>query len=287
MSKHVAIAIDPFDWHAKSLLRGFHAAGATAATLRLSEIGFATEAPGGILWPGSATPDGLLVRAVAAGSFEQVTRRLGLLHALGDRLPLVNRAAAIERCVDKSMTCHLLAAAGLPTPASWTVETAAAAQAIRAAEPGPLVLKPLFGAQGRGLLLLRPEDPLPPAEAYGGVYHLQRFVRAAGKDFHDHRILVCRGEPIAAMTRRAGCWITNLKRGGTPEPFRPCPMLQSLAVRAAEAVGADLAGVDLVRDRDGTAFILEVNSMPGWRGLQTVTSLPIAAHIAGAFLRLL
>ena len=123
-------------------------------------------------------PDAVHVRTLSAGSFEAVTKRLGVLHALAKLGVVVwNDARAIERCVDKSMTSFLLARAGVPTPPTWTMESAEAARALveREAPRGPLVLKPLFGAQGKGLRLIRRPEDLPAPEDVAGVYYLQRF----------------------------------------------------------------------------------------------------------------
>lgn len=288
-ARRIALFTDLLDWHAAALLEAFDAAGAHAAAVRLADCGFDTEAPGGLLIPGDwgarGLPDAAFVRSLNGGSFEAVTKRLSVLHAL-DALgvPVWNTARAIERCVDKAMTCFLLGRAGLPTPQSWTVEGRAAAAALLARVGGEVVVKPLFGAQGRGLLRVRQAEALPDEDAVDGVYHLQRFIEVDGS-FHDHRILVCDGAPIAAMTRRGQDWITNVQRGGVPEPFAPDDAMAALAVRAAAAVGAAVAGVDMIRGRDGAVHVLEVNSMPGWRGLQTVTQAPVAACLAGALLR--
>lgn len=287
----IALAVSEPDWHAGALVRAFADQGAEAVPLRLADCGFDTTAPSALLLPGfpDALPDAVLVRAVGAGSFEEVTRRLGILHALGALgVRVWNSAPAIERCVDKSMTSFLLARAGIPTPASFAVEGAEAAAALvrGRAGAGPLVAKPLFGSQGRGLCLVqRPED-LPDAEVVAGVYYLQAFAAAAREGaFRDFRVLVCAGEVLAAMVRRADGWITNIRRGGTPEPLIPDAELTALALGAAEAVGARYAGVDLLRGPDGRMLVIEVNSMPGWRGLQSVTDRPIAALLAAALLR--
>lgn len=285
----IALAIDSRDWHARALLRAFAVRRATAIPVRLAEIAFDTEAPRGLAISGfdGELPDAVLVRAVAAGSFEEVTRRLGVLHALNRlRVPVWNDARAIERCVDKSMTSFCLAHAGLPTPPTWAVEGREAAFAIAAREcaRGPLVLKPLFGSQGRGLRLIFRPDDLPAPSEVAGIYYLQRYIASAGDGFCDHRLFVCAGEVIGAMTRHAARWVTNLRRGGRAEAFTPAPGLADIALRAADAVGARYAGVDLLRDRDGHAWVLEINSMPGWKGLQAVTPHAIADRIVTALL---
>ncbi len=284
----IAILIDREDWHATALMRAFAEAGADPAAYRLSEIAFTTTEQCGMRFPNRITPQAVVARQIDNGSFEQVTRRLSILHALRERgVPVVNDARAIERCVDKSMTCFLLQQSGIPTPPGWTVEGKEAALAIMREHGGKMVLKPLFGSQGRGLQLVNTPEDLPEEDAVANVYHLQQFVPVAGEGFHDHRILVCFGEPVAAMTRTAEHWITNLHLGAKPSRYTPSHALASLAVRAADSVGAQLAGVDILFGRDGTPYVLEVNSMPGWRGLQTVSDVNISAHLAACVLRLL
>jgi len=193
-----------------------------------------------------------------------------------------NDARAIERCVDKSMTSFMLARAGIATPPTWAVESREAAAAIVAQEAfnGPLVLKPLFGSQGRGLRLIRVPDDLPEPPAVNGVYYLQRFVGVEHDGFRDFRLLVSRGRVVAAMARHSPGWITNVKRGARPVTAVASEEMRELALRAATAVGAAFAGVDVLYDLDGRPTVLEVNSMPAWSGLQKVTPFDIAAALA-------
>jgi tetrahydromethanopterin:alpha-L-glutamate ligase len=286
----IALAIDGNDWHARALLRAFAARDAAAQPLRLGHCVFDTTSPHGLRLPGfaDALPDAVLVRAVSGGTFEEVTRRLGILHALRELgVPVWNDARAIERCVDKSTTSFFLARAGLPTPHTWAVEGLEAARTITARETqgGKMVLKPLFGSQGRGLRLIERPDDLPPPAEVAGIYYLQRYVPPSGTGFADQRLFVCDGEVIGAMTRRSSHWVTNIGRGAAPEALTPSPALAGLALRAAASVGAQFAGVDLLCDQDGQNFVLEVNSMPAWRGLQKVTPVSIADHVVAALLR--
>lgn len=285
----IAIAADKIDWHVKELVAAFRRCDAYAIPVKLSACGFDTRRPSGVLIKGfgDALPDAMFVRAIGAGSFEEITLRLGLMHALGESgIAVQNSARAVERCVDKAATSFLLARDGIPTPATWTVQSRAQAEAIlrREAAHGPLVLKPLFGAQGRGLKLVRSPGDLPAHEEIAGVYYLQRFVGLDRGGFSDVRLLVSGGRVVAAMRRHASHWITNVKLGGRPEAYLPRQDDTDLAIRAAAVVGAQFAGVDLIRGRDDRASVLEVNSMPGWRGLQSVTHLRIADVLAGDFL---
>lgn len=283
---HVGLVVDNIDWHARALSRALTALGATSAPIRLTACGFATLSATGIAIDGfgDGPPDAILVRSMSGGSFEAVTLRLGILHAARELGVMVwNDARAIERCVDKSMTSFLLARAGIATPPAWAVESRAAAAAIvvREAVDRPLVLKPLFGSQGRGLRLIRTPNDLPEPAVVNGVYYLQCFVGVERDGFRDFRLLVSRGRVIAAMARHSTHWITNVKRGARPVAVVANDEMRELAVRAAAAVGAAFAGVDVLYDIDGRPTVLEVNSMPAWSGLQKVTPFSIAAALAG------
>jgi tetrahydromethanopterin:alpha-L-glutamate ligase len=281
--RRIALFIDEPDWHARRLAAAIAERGGEAVPCSLRDCAFRLgEGGAGIDVPGfaGALPDGALVRSIAAGSFEQVTLRLGLLHALAaSGVRVINDARAIERCVDKSMTSFLLHRAGLPTPATLVSESEAEARRWRASRAEAQVAKPLFGSRGRGLARLAPEDALPPREAYGGVRYLQRFV-GRDSDWRDFRVMVIGGEPVAAMIRRGRSWITNVGRGGRCESVQMSERLGALGSAAVGAVGADYAGVDLIEDEDGALMILEVNSMPAWKGLQSVAACDIAGHLA-------
>jgi RimK family alpha-L-glutamate ligase len=287
----VVIFADEPDWHCRRLLAAFDRRGAMASIVSLRSCGFSLGGDGdGVLIPGfeAKLPDAALVRNIPNGSFEQVTFRLSLLHALRELgIPVVNDARAIERCVDKSMTSFLLHKAGIPTPHTLVAEDAEAAASWRQAEGRDVVAKPLFGAQGRGLARIAPDEPLPDAgvDPLRGVLYLQRYV-GRERDWRDYRVFVVGGSAIAAMVRRGASWVTNVARGGVCEPAACSGRLAELAVAAARAVGARYCGVDLIEDEARGLVVLEVNSMPAWKGLQGVADLDIADGIAAHVLEL-
>jgi tetrahydromethanopterin:alpha-L-glutamate ligase len=281
----IALVTDRNDWHARELGKALAALGARAVCVQLTACGFDSRSPSGLNIPGfgDGLPSAVLVRCMAGGTFEAVTLRLGILHALRENgVPVINDARAIERCVDKSATSFLLARAGIATPPTWTIESPQAAAAIvrREIGAGLLVLKPLFGSQGRGLQLIRCERDLPDPAAVKGVYYLQRYVGVERDGFRDFRLFVSHGRVVTAMMRHSTSWVTNIKRGGRPVAAVVDANMKALALAAAAAVGADVAGVDIVHGADGRPTVLEVNSMPAWSGLQKVTSANIAAIIA-------
>ena len=291
MSGAVALFTDGADWHSARLERAIIRRGVECRRVSLNACGFAVgRTRTGLLLPGFGDnlPSGAFVRVVGQGSFEQVTLRLGVLHALARLgVPVYNTARAIEHCVDKSTTSFLLSHAGLPTPSSVAVQSAEMARAV--VKDGPdCVLKPLFGAQGRGLRRLSRPDEVPEPEAVAGVYYLQPFVPPLRVgEWRDCRVFVVGGRAVAAMVRHGRSWITNVRQGARCEALAPEGTVADLAVRAAAVVGADYAGVDLIADpnEQDRWLVLEVNSMPAWQGLQSVSKVDIADALAADFLR--
>lgn len=286
----VAILIDKPDWHARQVKEACEARGVAALWVTLQACDFATDSGAGLRLPEfeNGLPDGAFVRCVPGGSFEQVTRRLGILHALSALgVPVFNDARAIERCVDKSATTFHLQRAQVPTPATWTYEDEAEARRrVRQelADGHHLVAKPLFGSQGRGLIRIEAETDLPTPDELSSVYYLQRIVGRTREVWHDWRVLVAGGEALAAMVRHGAGWITNMHQGAEAESIPLAEPLTGLAVAAARAVGVGYCGVDIIRDQDGRYLVLEVNSMPAWSGLQKVTGRDLTQALVDAFL---
>lgn len=285
----IVITSDRTDSQVQQLSAAFARLGMDATFLRLADIAFDSRHVSGIAIPGfdGALPAAVVVRSISSGSFEAVTRRLGVLHALGHLgIPVWNSAKAIERCVDKSTTTFLMARAGLPVPETFAVESIANARAIAERElpNGPLVLKPLFGSQGRGVRLIETVEQLPEGLEVDDVYYLQRYVARPGTTFCDYRVFTCNGTVLGMIARHADGWVTNIARGARAEPVTgPLrPALETLALSASAAIGTDFSGIDIIPAADGRLQLLEVNSMPAWTGLQSVIPVKVADSIAEA-----
>jgi RimK family alpha-L-glutamate ligase len=236
--------------------------------------------------------DAVLARFIPSGSLEQIIYRVDALHWIEEHgVPVVNSPRAIERSVDKFYTDALLQEAGLPIPETVVCEgTEDAMSAIRAMlgrrNPdeggGDVIIKPIFGSMGHGIV--RVSDPdvafrvLQSLEQLRAVFYVQRAVESGGRDL---RAFVVGGRVLGAIERRAagGDWRTNVSRGGSARAVDLPPAWEAIALGAAAAVGADYAGVDLVPTQDGTVFVLEVNGIPGWQGLQRATGIDVAGAI--------
>jgi ribosomal protein S6--L-glutamate ligase len=266
-------------WHVQDLARAAADLGHTADVLDFRRLAAGAPCPGREPLAGY---DAAVVRTMPAGSLEQVVFRMDLLHAAAATgLKVLNPPRAVEACVDKYLTNVRLLAAGLPVPETIACQRAGDALAAFDRLGGDVVVKPLFGAEGRGMV--RVSDPelawrtFRAIEQTGGVIYLQRFVRHPGWDL---RAFVIGGKVIAAMRRTARCdWRTNVAQGGTAERAELALPERKLAVQAAEAVGAAVAGVDLLPGPGGEWYVIEVNAVPGWRALATATGQDIAKAI--------
>jgi RimK family alpha-L-glutamate ligase len=293
----VAIMTDAIGWHTRQLQAALRARGAFGRCVDLAACRVDTTAAWhGLVIPGFGRelPDAVLVRGIAGGSFEQVTKRLGVLHALRELgVPVYNDARSIERSVDKSMTSLLLHAAGVPTPPTWTIESPAQAQRLvmrESAAGHALVLKPLFGSQGKGLQRVGAVDgvhiALPPLDGpYGSLAYLQRFIVPLTEPGFDWRVLVVGGRAVAAMRRVSTHWVHNLAQGARCEPAPLQPALAHLAEDATRTLELDYAGVDILPAEAPDALqVIEVNGVAAWQGLQGVSRSNIAAMIVGDLL---
>ena len=292
LQPQIAIITDDPGWHGNELSVALQNHGLGSHYLSLTECQFAfDDTDSMIMLPGfeNRLPLGVFVRGVPGGSLDQVIFRLDILHALvGMGVTVYNEPRAIERTVDKAMTTLLLKQAGLPTPPTWVFESEEMAQTIcqREVQQGrSVVLKPLFGSQGQGVYLINKEQGLVQDEKFTGLYYLQRFVERAESDWSDIRVFVIDGKAIAAMRRRGTSWITNRARGAKCEYMALDTELSRLAVAAARAVDVDYAGVDLMLDAQGTLQVIEVNGVPAWWGLQSVTEFNIASMLVDHFVR--
>lgn len=288
----IPIFTDDAGWQGAQLRQAFARRGVEALFVSLQDcvINLAQQTPHIQIPQFDTLPPATFVRGVSGGTLQQVITRLNVLHMLTRQgVRVYNQAQAIERTVDKAMTSFLLRMHGVATPATWVCESRAQIEMLRrqAADDGiKLVLKPLFGSQGQGVRKLAHGEPLPvPMQQHvDGVYYLQQLIQTAERP-HDYRVFVVGGKVIAAMKRVGESWVNNVASGGRCEAISPSNQMQALALQAAQAVDIDYCGVDIIQAASGEYYVLEVNSIPAWRGLQSVADINIADVLVEDFLR--
>jgi len=280
---HIAVLCSPTSWYLQDLRRaaaGKHVVTPIAFRDLVAELG---EGGPRFLAGGLdlASVDAVLVRTMPPASLEQVVMRMDVLARLeAAGTPVVNSARAIEAAVDKYLASAKLAAAGLKTPQTIVCQTVESALEAFARLGGDVVLKPLFGGEGRGIARLQDEAiaqrTFSLLTGLGAVLYVQRFVPHDGWDI---RVLAV-GERMWAMRRRNPLdWRTNVSRGAIAEAIELDPEWAQLARRAADAIGATVAGVDLLPGRDGELHVIEVNGVPGWQALSRTLEVDVASEV--------
>lgn len=283
-------------WHGAQLCNAFAMRGVEAvfASLKDCVIDLSQALPTIQIPYFDNLPTAVFVRGVAGGTLQQITMRLNSLHMLKMLGVFVyNDAKAIERTVDKAMTSFLLHQAGIKIPQTWVCESRDFAHQLMAENAmaheiiqtdkvntkKPLIIKPLFGSQGQGVRLVNQPLPLPMDQFVDGVFYLQTFIKAS----YDYRVLVVNNQAVAAMRRSGEGWLHNVALGAQCDAADDVDIL-ALAEQAAIKLDIAYCGVDIIRDEEGVLYVLEINSIPAWRGLQGVTQINIAQNLVDDFL---
>lgn len=279
----VAVVSGSEGWHVRDLRRALEERGARVSRVPVQELVARVGGAPRLSSAGEALDryDAAVVRVLPRGSLDQMIFRVDALHLLErSGVRVVNSARAVERTVNKHYASGLLEEAGLPTPRTVVAERREdAMDAFRAL--GDVVLKPLFGSNGRGMVRIREEEVahrvFRALERERAVYYVQETVPHGGRDV---RAFVVGDRVLAAAERRAGGWRTNVARGGTMRPFDLPADWEEMALRAAAALGVEYGGVDLLPARSGEVFVTEVNGIPGWKGLQGTVEVDVAGAVA-------
>ncbi len=225
--------------------------------------------------------DSLIVRPIGRCSLDKAIFRIDMLYALEDSgVRVYNKPSAIEKAIDKFRALYTLAKNGVRVPLTLTTENPDEAVAKSRLLGKPVVVKPLFGSRGLGSTRVGDRDVLwrilHDLSYYRHVLYLQEYLRIRGRDI---RAFVIGDRVIAAMYRvHPSSWKTNIAQGAKPVPFKPTGEIEELAIKAASILECEIAGVDIA-EVNGEPYILEVNSQPGWRGLQSITKIDIAREI--------
>jgi RimK family alpha-L-glutamate ligase len=274
---NVAILGSGGGWHADRLMDALAARGhehrLAAVTRMIGRVDGDVAVRSRELWLDGC--DAVIVRGIPRGSLEQIIFRVDALHALVERgVACVNSPRAIERTVDKFLASALLARAGVPTPRTIACERPEDALDAFEELGRDVIVKPLFGSMGNGMTRVDDADVayrvFHALALERAVYYLQETL-PSGRDL---RAFVVGGRVLAAVERVGPGWRKNLAHGARAEVAELSAEQERLCLKAAEVVGADYAGVDLLGDH-----VLELNTIPGWQGLQKATGADVAAAL--------
>jgi RimK family alpha-L-glutamate ligase len=277
-------------WHARGLLRALSERGHDVVAVPATRLQSEVDKHGDVrvLGPDRVVLDALdllVIRGLPRGSLEQVIFRMDALHVLADHgVRCVNTPRAIERTVDKSWAGAMLARAGVPTPPTIVCERYDDAMRAFQGLGGDVIVKPLFGAMGNGIVRLEDRDVahrvFRALELERTVYYVQRTIAPGGG--RNLRVLVVGGEVAGAMERMTDSWRANIARGAHARAVSLTEAERDLALAAAAALEVDVAGVDLLMSPDAGMVVLEVNGIPGWQALQSVCDENLTERVCAA-----
>ena len=267
-------------WHVKDLLRAAQSLGVKAHVTDFRLISHSLAQPSKQSFEEA---DCTIIRTMPPGSLEQVVFRMDVLHALQRQgKKVLNPPRALESAVDKFLASELLQSHGLDIPHTFCCQDSDTAMEAFERFGKDIVVKPLFGAEGRGILRIEDEQlawrVFRAIEKIGGVIYLQPYIKHPGWDL---RIFILGKKVLGGMKRTApqGAWMTNVAQGGKGEAYKLNSNLEEIGIKASNAVGAEIAGVDLILDENGKWLVLEVNAVPGWKAFAPVTGIDIAREI--------
>ena len=278
-------------WHTNQLIKAFEKYDKEVATVKINESSIIVDDKPKLIFEGKELfikdIDGAFVRGIPGGTLEEVCFHLDILHFLElHNVTVFNNTLCIEKSVDKVRTSCILNAKKIPTPKTFI--TSNIKDLNRFKEEflnNSCVCKPIFGSQGKGLEILDRDSTHPDYENLNNVYYLQEFIDNPDGKFADWRLFVINNTVIASMTRQGTSWINNVAHGAKCESFTPDDEMINLAVTSSLALEMNYSGVDIMLGKHGYT-VTEVNSIPAWKGIQSVHSnLNIAEEMINEFLR--
>ena len=279
-------------WHTNQLIKAFENNNKLVTTAKINESSIIVDKNPRIIFEGKEIYlediDGAFVRGIPGGTLEEVCFHLDILHFLElHNITVYNNTLCIEKSVDKVRTSCILNAHKIPTPKTFITSNIKDLKRLRNKFSGTLcVCKPIFGSQGKGLEILDDDNIHPDYENLSNVYYLQEFLEHPDNKFVDWRLFVINNKVIAAMTREGKTWINNVAHGANCKLFNPNDEMIKLAIDSSIALGMNYSGVDIMLHKDGYS-VTEVNSIPAWKGLQSVyDDKNIAEEMISDFLRI-
>ena len=196
-------------------------------------------------------------------------------------VPVFNRFEVANNCGNKMLTSLLLKKHGVPTPKTYFSFSSEAAVETLDKEGYPLVIKPIVGSWGRGVILLKDKDTadaiIEVRELTDGpldrIYYLQEAVKRPPRDI---RAIVVGDQVVAAMYRTSsGGFKTNIALGGEPVPCEINKDLEDICMKASRAVGGGILGIDVMEDEKRGFVVHEVNNTVEFKGLAKVAKVNI------------
>lgn len=225
--------------------------------------------------------DAVWLRFIKNGTLEEITTKLTFMHLLEKNGVYVhNSPKTIETTVDKVRTTGILKINDILSPNTKVTFK----NSIKIERNSNYLLKPIFGSQGKNIVLINNPDKLYKTNAIGNVYYLQEFIgNINDKEFWDIRVLVSNHIPISVMKRTSKQIFTNAYQGASTEKLTLNKELSSLTRRVSKLFDLGYGGID-IKVFKKKIYVLEVNSIPSWKAIQKIENKDISEILVNDFL---
>ncbi len=290
--KNICLISDLHDWHSKQIESALKLKGYTVIICKFADIKIEILKSKKLILINEKVINihAVWVRFIGQGSLEEITFKLSVLHLFNDMSIYVhNSPSVIEKTVDKFRTSSILKINKINTPSTWIFlkkkEFLKKAKKL-IQQKYTLLCKPLFGSQGNGIVILKSLDDLDNFRSLNRVYYLQKFIgNSKKKKFSDVRVLVSNNKIVSSIKRTSKDIITNVSKGAKIEKIKINNNLFEQCINVSKLLNLGYGGMD-IKIHQGNFFFLEINSIPSWRGVQSVEKMNIASILVDDFIRI-
>jgi len=288
--RKVLILIDKKGWHFTQLKKSFIKNNFLVDSYNLNNISININSNDILLNSKNKKLDkytDIFVRYIPGGSLEEVITNLNILKIFSlNKANIINTAEQIESTVDKSMTSLILKNNNIRTPNSYIIRNYKdAIKFVRNhKKETPLIYKPLFGSQGKNILKITKSSDISKINNDSSIYYFQDFLPTTPS--HDYRVLVIQHGNIYktySMKRYGKNYINNFSQGAVCKTVKTNHELNDIAIRSAKALNIKFCGVDIIK-HNNQFYVIEVNSIPAWKGMQSLINDNISDEIVKIFL---
>jgi len=293
MKFKICIISDHHDWHSNKLKKEFLKKNVQVDLLHFSEISIKINNKKTLILfrNKNIKYNGAWIRFISAGSIEEVTFKLTLLHLMHNSgIHIHNSASVIEKSIDKSMTTAILKMNDINTPETWVLNNFKEAQRIiktNLKNKINLLVKPMLGSQGKGIKLIKKISDIKTFAKNNKVFYLQRFMgKIEEETFSDYRVLISNHRVISVIKRTSKSVITNAFLGAKVEKIKHLDRFKNISEKASKIFKLSYAGLDFKIHRN-KIYMIEINSIPSWKALQTVEKKNITEILVNDFLKLI
>ena len=289
--KKVLILTDKKGWHFQQLKKSLTKNNISTESINISKLLITTDSKNTKILKednSEVNVSDVIVRYIPGGSLEEIVTYLNILRVFKNQgVNVINTAENIEKTVDKSLTSIILKNNNILTPRTWIIR--GKNKAIKLTQEllknYILIYKPLFGSQGDNIRKISKVSDIKNINNSSNIYYLQEFISI--KPNHDYRVLIIKNKNKQfsySMARYGNSFVNNFSKGGKCVPIPFDKEIINTAFKSAEALDMPFCGVDLIK-KDNLVYVIEVNSIPAWKGIQSTTNDTVSDKIVEIFIK--